>query len=113
MYDMDFFQQPRSARRASTAPPAKRRKIVSTIDHVTYDPAARQEYLSGFRKRKQQRIKEAQKLAKEKDRLQKIEDRRAVSDIALAEQDSAKRSSRFGSNVKMTWKTMSRRSMTW
>lgn len=61
------------------APPPKRRRIVSAVEEVTYDPVARQEYLSGFRKRKQQRIKQAQQVAKEKERLQKIDDRRSVS----------------------------------
>lgn len=56
-------------------PPAKRRKIPPKTEEVTFDSAARHEFLTGFRKRKQQRTRHAQevaeKRAKEDARLEK------------------------------------------
>ena len=56
-------------------PQAKRRKVASKVEEVNFDPAAREEWLTGFRKRKQQRAKHAQeaaeKRAKEEARLER------------------------------------------
>lgn len=56
-------------------PSAKRRKLASKTEEVNFDPAARHEFLTGFRKRKQQRARHAQevaeKRAKEEARLEK------------------------------------------
>lgn len=49
-----------------------------TNQEPTYDPEARADYLSGFRKRKQQRIKHAREEAKKKERELKIESRKQV-----------------------------------
>lgn len=61
-------------------PSAKRRKTAHHgVEEVKFDVAARQEFLTGFRKRKQARIQHAQKVAAEKERLAKIEERKQVS----------------------------------
>jgi len=59
-------------------PPMKRRKT-SQVEEVSFDFDARADYLTGFQKRKQQRIKKAKAENVEKDRLQRIEDRKQVS----------------------------------
>jgi len=59
-------------------PPIKRRKT-SQVEEVSFDFDARADYLTGFQKRKQQRIKKAKAENVEKDRLQRIEDRKQVS----------------------------------
>lgn len=63
-------------------PAAKRRKTsASAVEEVHWDPSARQEYLTGFHKRKQQRIQHSQKIAAEKERAQRIADRKQVSPV--------------------------------
>ena len=60
-------------------PSAKRRKQNNFgVEEVKFDVSARQEYLSGFRKRKQARIKHAQDVAAKRERQEKIEDRKEV-----------------------------------
>lgn len=59
------------------APPFKRRKL-SQPEEISFDPAAREDYLKGFRRRKQQRIKQAKDVAAKKEREAKIEDRKHV-----------------------------------
>lgn len=58
-------------------PPAKRRKV-EPVAEVTFDPAARQEYLTGFHKRKLQRIKHAQETAQKREREEKVQQRKEV-----------------------------------
>lgn len=56
---------------------AKRRKTDSkAIEEINFDPDARQDYLSGFHKRKLQRAKHAQQVAEKKARQERIEQRR-------------------------------------
>lgn len=60
-------------------PPSKRRKIaLESIEKVSFDPAARHEYLTGFHKRKLQRTKQAQEVAEKKARAERIADRQRV-----------------------------------
>ncbi len=59
-------------------PLPKRRKIAPAIEEITFDPAARQDYLSGFHKRKQQRIRHAKDDAVKRDRDTKLEARKQV-----------------------------------
>jgi ribosomal RNA-processing protein 17 len=59
-------------------PPSKRRKT-SAVPEVVFDPTARAEYLSGFHKRKQARIKHAQEVAAMKEKEEKRRDREDVS----------------------------------
>ncbi len=60
------------------APPTKRRKT-AVVEEVVFDSSARQEYLSGFHKRKLQRAKYSQELAAKKAREDRIHERRVVS----------------------------------
>lgn len=48
------------------------------IEEITFDNDARNEYLTGFRKRKQARIKQAQEIAAKKEREARIEMRKQV-----------------------------------
>lgn len=66
------------------APQAKRRKVASAVEEINFDPAARQDYLTGFHKRKLQRIKLAQEHAQERAREERREERRKVLDQHLS-----------------------------
>ncbi|KAF2752827.1 hypothetical protein EJ05DRAFT_446134 [Pseudovirgaria hyperparasitica] len=56
--------------------PKRHKKLhFRSVDEVSFDFAAREDYLTGFHKRKQARIKHAQELAIEKERLEKIAER--------------------------------------
>lgn len=61
-------------------PTFKRRKIgkVEKVEEVSFDAAAREEFLTGFRKRKQQRIKHAQEIAIKRAKEEKRQDRQKV-----------------------------------
>lgn len=58
-------------------PPSKRRKT-GGVEEVSFDFSAREEYLTGFHKRKLQRAKHAQQEAVKKDREFRIEQRKQV-----------------------------------
>lgn len=60
------------------APQAKRRKTENAIEEISFDPDARHEFLTGFHKRKLQRIKQAQEYAAKRAREEKREERRKV-----------------------------------
>ncbi|GKZ83610.1 hypothetical protein AnigIFM56816_008705 [Aspergillus niger] len=66
-------------------PAAKRRKVASKVEEVTFDAADRQQFLTGFRKRKQQRIKHAQEIAEQKAREIKREERKRIREERTAE----------------------------
>lgn len=73
---MDFATpRPRSK---NVPPPPKRRKT-SAVEEVVFDPAARADYLTGFHKRKQARIKHAQEIAVKREKEEKRRDREEVS----------------------------------
>ncbi|KAI9832849.1 MAG: hypothetical protein M1826_001015 [Phylliscum demangeonii] len=60
-------------------PPTKRRKVsASKIEVINFDFTAREDYLSGFHKRKVERAKHAQALAAKKARADRIEQRRRI-----------------------------------
>jgi len=59
------------------APPIQRRKKSASAE-ITFDPNAREEYLTGFHKRKVQRIKHAQEEATKKERQERILQRKRV-----------------------------------
>ncbi|KAK4193022.1 nucleolar protein 12-domain-containing protein [Podospora australis] len=71
-----MFAQPRP--RKVAPPPPKKRKVQHAVEEITFDKEARAEYLTGFHKRKQARIKEAQKIAEEKERLERIATRKQI-----------------------------------
>ena len=73
-----MFAQPRI--RKTAPPPPKKRKTTHAIEEITFDKDARSEYLTGFHKRKQARIKHAQEVAAEKAREERIEMRKQVCD---------------------------------
>ncbi|MCJ1393729.1 hypothetical protein MMC18_006605 [Xylographa bjoerkii] len=60
------------------APPKKRQKSSSAIEEIKFDFGAREDYLSGFHKRKLQRIKHAQEEATKKEREDKITARKML-----------------------------------
>ncbi|CAH0053450.1 unnamed protein product [Clonostachys solani] len=72
-----MFAKPRP-KKLLLAHPSKKRKFTSAVEEVTFDNAARHEYLTGFHKRKQERIKRAQEEAVKRERLEKIETRKQV-----------------------------------
>ena len=61
----------------SMAPIAKRRKL-DQVEEITFDPDARQEYLTGFHKRKLQRIENAREAAVKREKEEKVKERREV-----------------------------------
>jgi len=64
-------------------PPSKKRKTAVTApESITFDPAAREEYLTGFHKRKVARIKLAQEENAKREKEEKVRFRREVSDCA-------------------------------
>ncbi|KAK4039812.1 nucleolar protein 12-domain-containing protein [Parachaetomium inaequale] len=71
-----MFAQPRI--RKTAPPPPKKRKTAHAIEEITFDKDARSEYLTGFHKRKQARIKHAQEVAAEKAREERIEMRKQI-----------------------------------
>ncbi|EAQ86451.1 hypothetical protein CHGG_07704 [Chaetomium globosum CBS 148.51] len=71
-----MFAQPR-VRKTAPAPP-KKRKTTHAIEEITFDKDARSEYLTGFHKRKQARIKHAQEVAEQKAREERIEVRKQI-----------------------------------
>lgn len=75
--DPAFFVAPRP-KKSGLAPPPKKRKIVHKVEEITFDKDARAEYLTGFHKRKQARIKAAKAQAEEEARLERIRLRKQV-----------------------------------
>lgn len=72
-----MFAKPRPKK--SVLPPQyKKRKAASAVEEVNFDFDARQEYLTGFHKRKQQRIKNAQEEAAKRARQEKLDMRKQV-----------------------------------
>lgn len=59
-------------------PGFKRRKLTPKVEEVNFDDTARQDFLTGFRKRKQQRIKHAQGVAEKRAREERVQDRKKV-----------------------------------
>ncbi|KAG5802681.1 hypothetical protein H9Q74_007293 [Fusarium xylarioides] len=72
-----MFAKPRP-KKSILPPPSKKRKMTSTVEEVNFDFEARQEYLTGFHKRKQQRIKNAQEEAAKRARQEKLELRKQI-----------------------------------
>lgn len=59
-------------------PPRKKRKSTSAIEEISFDFSAREDYLTGFHKRKLLRIKNAKEEAAKKDREDKLAARKIV-----------------------------------
>lgn len=61
------------------APPSKKRKITVTApEKIEFDPSAREEYLTGFHKRKVARQKFAQEEIAKREKEEKLRFRREV-----------------------------------
>lgn len=63
----------------------KRRKSAPAIEEINFDTTARQEYLTGFHKRKQQRIKNAKEEAAKREREEKIVARKTLREERKAD----------------------------
>ncbi|KAF9881299.1 nucleolar protein 12 [Colletotrichum karsti] len=74
-----MFARPR-ARKVAAPPPSKKRKAVSAVEEVNFDFDAREDYLTGFHKRKLQRVKWAQEQSAKKAREEKIEMRKQIKE---------------------------------
>ncbi|CAI4210448.1 unnamed protein product [Parascedosporium putredinis] len=68
-----MFAKPRP-KKSLLPPPIKKRKIEHSIEEISFKDDDREEFLTGFRKRKQQRIKRAQEEAAKREK----EDRREL-----------------------------------
>ena len=60
-------------------PSKKKRKTTPAIEEINFDLSAREDYLTGFHKRKLQRTKRAKEEAAKKEREEKIAARKLVS----------------------------------
>ncbi|CAI7678841.1 unnamed protein product [Penicillium pancosmium] len=69
-------------------PSVKRRKVSKT-EEVNFDPEARQEWLTGFRKRKQERIKHGQAAAEKRYKEERRHDRAKMREERAAEYKEA------------------------
>ncbi|KAF2454959.1 nucleolar protein 12-domain-containing protein [Lineolata rhizophorae] len=58
-------------------PPSKRRKT-SAVDEITFDDKDRTDFLTGFRRRKQARIRHAQEVAAQKEKEERQRERREL-----------------------------------
>ncbi|KAG5929404.1 hypothetical protein E4U42_005976 [Claviceps africana] len=72
-----MFAKPRP-KKSPLPPPSKKRKTTSTIEEISFDDGAREEYLTGFHKRKLQRIKHAQEESAKRARAEKLESRKQI-----------------------------------
>ncbi|OPB39939.1 hypothetical protein A0O28_0000180 [Trichoderma guizhouense] len=72
-----MFAKPRP-KKSVLPPPSKKRKY--GVEEVSFDFDARQEYLTGFHKRKQQRIKLAQEEAAKRAREERLRTRKQIRD---------------------------------
>ncbi|KEF51920.1 uncharacterized protein A1O9_11909 [Exophiala aquamarina CBS 119918] len=67
-------------------PPTKRRRTEPTaVEEITFDLSARQEYLTGFHKRKLQRAKQAQEAAAKRAKAERIEHRKQIREERKAD----------------------------
>ena len=64
------------------APPPRKRAKTERVEEITFDDAARSEYLTGFHKRKQARIKHAQEQAAQREKEERIVQRKEVRFLA-------------------------------
>lgn len=62
----------------SNPPPKRRKSKVPAIEEIAFDFSAREDFLTGFHKRKLQRVKQAREQAAERERLERIEARQKV-----------------------------------
>lgn len=95
----------------SVLPPAsKKRKVEHTVEAIDFDFTAREDYLTGFHKRKLQRAKTARAEAERKDRAERLELRKTVSgggaNIGWREQTHILTHDSYGMRGRRTWRNM-------
>ncbi|KAI1404613.1 nucleolar protein 12-domain-containing protein [Hypoxylon fuscum] len=73
-----MFARPRPKK--GLLPPPRKRKAQHSIEELKFDDDSRADYLTGFHKRKLQRIKNAQEQAAQRARQEKIEMRKQIRD---------------------------------
>ncbi|RYP61332.1 hypothetical protein DL769_007745 [Monosporascus sp. CRB-8-3] len=73
----NMFARPRP-KKSVLGPPPKKRKAGHAVEEIKFDAGARDEYLTGFHKRKVQRAKRAQEEAAKKARQEKIDLRKQL-----------------------------------
>lgn len=56
----------------------KKRKLAAPVEEISFDTEARQQFLTGFRKRKLARVRHAQEVAAKRAREERIQDRKMV-----------------------------------
>ncbi|KAJ2904829.1 hypothetical protein MKZ38_007021 [Zalerion maritima] len=74
---MTMFAHPKIRKAAPLRPPRKRRRDYA-VEEISFDDGSREDYLTGFHKRKLLRIKHAQEEAAKKARQDKIEMRKQL-----------------------------------
>jgi len=74
-----IFNHPRP-KKSVLPPPNKRRRIDHKIEEISFDDSKREDYLTGFHKRKVQRIKRAQEENEKKLREERRQMRKQVID---------------------------------
>jgi ribosomal RNA-processing protein 17 len=72
-----IFRHPRP-KKSVLPPPNKKRRIDHKIEEISFDDDKRADYLTGFHKRKVQRVKRAQEEAEKKAREEKRDMRKQV-----------------------------------
>jgi len=75
----NIFRHPRPKKSLLSNQPSKKRKTEHKIEEISFDTSAREDYLTGFHKRKVQRIKAAQVEAQKKEREERVLMRKQVS----------------------------------
>lgn len=61
-------------------PHVKKRKLAPPVEEITFDTDARQQFLTGFHKRKVARARHAQEVAAKRAREERLQDRKMVRD---------------------------------
>ena len=64
-------------------PPFPKRRKLDQPTEITFDPAARQDYLSGFHKRKEQRKQTAKEAAIKREKEERLVARKQVSTFVV------------------------------
>lgn len=82
MAEMKIFNHPRP-KKSTLPPPPKKRKTDHKIEEISFDFEKREDYLTGFHKRKVARMKQAQAEGERKAKEEKIEMRKQVSSMLL------------------------------
>jgi hypothetical protein len=86
--------------------PSNKRKRTNQIEEITFDPSARQEYLTGFHKRKQQRIEHAREAAVKREKEERVEERRQVKESNYGRGYSGSQSCSYANKEKKIWRSI-------